>query len=298
MNPDPIELMTLRDIVRYGATQFNKAELYFGHGTQNAWEEAIFLAMHELHLPFESYDDIQDCRLVEDEKHAILSLYQRRVSERIPAPYLVHEAWFAGLPFYVDENVLIPRSPMAEMIEAGFAPWAVEEPQTILDMCTGSGCIAIASSIYCPDALVTAVDISKDALKVAQKNIAKHNVEYNVELIESDLFTQLSNRQFDIIISNPPYVSDEEMATLPQEYLHEPDMALRAPDQGMEIVDKLLRESIHHLTEDGILIVEVGNTAIFVEERYPDLPIIWASFERGGDGVFVINRASLAEYFS
>lgn len=297
MNTDPIELMTLRDIIRYGATLFNKAQIYFGHGTENAWDEALFLAMHELHLPYEMQDSILDCRLIEEEKRAILYLYQRRIKERVPAPYLVHEAWFAGLPFYVDERVLIPRSPMAEVIEVQFSPW-YEQPQTILDMCTGSACIAIACAMYCPDVDVTAVDVSKEAIQVAKKNIARHQLQETVHLIQSDLFNELNGQQFDVIISNPPYVSDDEMATLPKEYLHEPDMALRAEDSGMAIVDRLLRESAKHLTENGILMIEVGNTAEEIENRYPDLPLTWVEFARGGDGVFVLNRQQLIEHFS
>ncbi|MEI8055511.1 MAG: 50S ribosomal protein L3 N(5)-glutamine methyltransferase [bacterium] len=290
------ELNTIRDFVRLAVSQFGRAQIYFGHGTDNAWDEAVYLVLHTLYLP-QNIDQAMlmlDAKLTTGEKQAVLKIISRRIKERIPAAYLTQEAWFAGLSFYVDERVLIPRSPMAELIQKQFTPWIdPEKVKRILDIGTGSGCIAISCAYAFPNATIDAVDISKAALKVAAINCEKHNCAKQVRLLQSDLFGALRNTTYDIIISNPPYVSREEMQLLPQEYRHEPKGALLAGKNGDEIVEVILKEAPKHLSPDGILVVEVGNSEPVVLQKYPHLPFTWLEFEKGEAEVFLLTADQL-----
>jgi ribosomal protein L3 glutamine methyltransferase len=293
MNTYP-ELSTIADFIRFGASRFNKHGLYYGHGTDNAWDEATALVFHCLHLPHHLYTTVLNTHVVQEEHDVILNLIERRIKERIPLPYLTHEAWFMEKPFYVDERVLIPRSPIAELIESQFDPWVnVEHVENILDLCTGSGCIAIASALMFPEAAVDASDISSHALQVANINCLKHQVQDRVTLFEADLFKGLPEKKYDIIVSNPPYVDAEDMADLPAEYLHEPKLGLTAGDLGLDCVTRILKEAKRYLKPDGVLIVEVGNSETALSMQYPMLPFTWLAFERGGGGVFLLTAEQL-----
>jgi ribosomal protein L3 glutamine methyltransferase len=288
------ELCTFRDMVRWGASQFNAAGLHFGHGTTNAWDEALYLVRHALHLSPAEDKYVADARLLMSERQQIAALFQQRIQERKPAPYLKHEAWFAGLSFYVDERVIIPRSPIAELIEQEFSPWLDGQPiNRILDLCTGSGCIAIACALTFPGAQVDAVDISSAALEVAHKNVLRHQVTHAVHLIQADLLDNLAHNSYEIIVCNPPYVDDQEMVELPPEYRHEPALALAGGQDGLDLVERVLNKAAAYLAPGGILIVEVGNSAPAAEVRFADYPLTWLEFERGGHGVFLLTREQL-----
>lgn len=290
------DLHTIRDFIRYATSSFNAAQLYYGHGTDNAWDEAVALVFHTLNLPHSTPVTVLDARLTQEEKNQLINLIQMRIEKRIPVPYLTHEAWFGELPFYVDERVLIPRSPIAELIENEFKPWVdPERVESILDLCTGSGCIAIACAKAFPEATVDASDISKDALAVAKINVLRHNVEEHVNLIESNLFDQIPAKQYDIIVSNPPYVSTQEMFELPQEYRHEPELGLVSGDEGTDAAIRILQQAKNYLKPEGILVVEVGNSEYALAERFPEIPFTWLEFERGGGGVFMLTREQLEE---
>jgi len=290
-------LQTVRDLVRWGVSRFHENGLVFGHGTDNAFDEARVLVSHALHLPVDFPEHYLAARVTEEEREAVLRLLNRRVETRKPAAYLTGEAWFAGLPFYVDERVLVPRSPMAEWIERGFTPWLEpDNVERVLDLCTGSGCIGIACAVHFDNADVDIVDISREALVVAKTNVERHDLDDWVSLIESDLFDALEPARYSLIISNPPYVSDEEMQTLPEEYHHEPVIGLRADQAGLAIVVRLLAQAADWLTEDGILVVEVGNSQDVLVECFPEVPFIWLDFERGGHGVFLLNATQAQEY--
>ncbi|QBQ54085.1 50S ribosomal protein L3 N(5)-glutamine methyltransferase [Nitrosococcus wardiae] len=289
------QLHTLRDFIRWGASRFNEAGLFFGHGTDNAIDEATALVLHALHLAPQSLPaEFFGARLTEIEKRQILALLERRIRERIPAPYLTHEAWFAGLSFYVDERVLIPRSPLAELIEQHFTPFvSPERVHTLLDLCTGSGCIAIATAYAFPQAQVDATDISQEALAVARLNIERYGLEDQVHALPSNLFEGLKERRYDLILSNPPYVGEAELASLPKEYHYEPRQALEAENEGLSLVLQILLQAPDHLNKQGILIVEVGNSEAALNRRLPEVPFLWLEFERGGYGVFLLTREQL-----
>ncbi|MCU0834926.1 MAG: 50S ribosomal protein L3 N(5)-glutamine methyltransferase [Chromatiaceae bacterium] len=290
-------LITVQDFIRWGASRFNAAGLFFGHGTDNAIDEATNLVLFALHLPPDLPAMYRDCRLTEAERASVAELLERRIVERKPAAYLTHRAWFAGLEFHVNEDVLVPRSPMAELVEAGFDPWVEpERVRRVLDLCTGSGCIGIAAAVHLPDTQVDLADISDGALAVASLNVALHGLGERVRVIQSDLFAELHGQRYDVIVSNPPYVSAAELAALPPEYHREPSLGLLAGETGLEIVLRILCEAPRYLQEGGILIVEVGSAALELEQRFPDLPFLWLEFERGGEGVFLINREQLLEF--
>ena len=291
------ELVTLRDFIRWGMSRFNEADIYYGHGTDNALDEAAYLVLHTLHLPPQIGEPYMDTRLTESERRRVVDILLRRVEERLPAPYLTHEAWYGGMPFYVDERVLIPRSPVIELIEAHFEPWVQpDQVGNVLDLCTGSGCIAIACAAAFPDAHVDAADISRDALAVAKINVDRYDMQEQVRLVESDLFRMLKGQRYDIIVSNPPYVDAQDMASLPEEFRHEPAMALEAGPDGLDLVLKMLYEAMYHLEQNGILVVEVGNSREALEELLPEVPFLWLEFERGGEGVFLLTAEHVREH--
>ena len=295
MNPD--SLLTIRDFIRWGASRFNEAGLFFGHGTDNALDESVTLVLHALHLTHDIPSHYLDSRLTGSERETVAIALQRRIDERIPAAYLTQEAWFAGIPFYVDERVLVPRSPIAELIENNFQPWVSEKKLTrVLDLCTGSGCIGIATAIHAPWVEVDLVDISEQALEVARINIGKHHLEERVRPVQSDLFDALEGRQYDIIVSNPPYVNLDELAGLAAEYHREPAIGLGAGADGLSVVRRILSDAGRYLDPQGVLIVEVGSSAEELMLQYPDIPFLWLDFQRGGDGVFLLTAEQLAEF--
>lgn len=290
-------LSTIRDFIRWGISLFNQHQIYYGHGTDNALSEAAYLTLHSLHLPPDFPETYFDSRLTETEKQAVANALMQRVEKRLPAPYITHEAWFMGLPFYVDERVLIPRSPVAELIAEGFVPWIdPDQVGSILDLCTGSGCIAIACASVFPEARVVGADISPEALTVAEINRQRHGLEDRLVLLESDLYENLAGERFDVIISNPPYVDEEDMASLPEEYRHEPELALAAGFDGLDLVRQMLQQALSHLNPGGILIIEVGNSAYALELAYPQVPFTWLEFEHGGEGVFLLSYEQLQQY--
>ena len=288
-------LHTIRDLIRWGASRMNEAGLHFGHGTDNAIDEAAALVLHALHLPPDLHAEYFQSRVTPPEQRAALDLLERRIVERKPAAYLTQRAWFMGLPFHVDERVLVPRSPLAELIERHFAPWLPDSRKVehILDLGTGSGCIGIACAYAFSDARVDLVDVSADALEVARRNVAEHGLEDQVDVIQSDLFAALKGRRYDIIVSNPPYVGLAELDALPVEYRHEPRLGLAAGEEGLDVVVAILRQAADYLKRDGVLIVEVGNAQYPLCEAFPDAPFTWLEFERGGQGVFLLNAAQL-----
>ncbi len=294
-DPDTVDsLRTLRDFLRWGASRFAAAGLFYGHGTAGAADEAAVLIAHVLHLDLPLAPEFLDAALTAGERAAVTALLDRRIGERVPAPYLTGEAWFAGLRFAVDPRVLIPRSPIGELIESGFAPWLDETPPArILDIGTGSGCIAIACALAFPDAVVDAVDISPDALAVAATNVARYGLHERVRLLQSDLYGALAGERYDLIVSNPPYVPDDEYAGLPDEYRHEPAGALLSPDAGLEHPLRILHGAAAHLYEGGLLVLEVGATWPALVERLPQVPFTWVELGRGGEGVAVIRRQDL-----
>lgn len=295
------ELRTMQDMLRWSVSRMHEANIYYGHGLADAIEEALLLVTHALSLPWNIDEQWHAAALTQSERENIVELVRQRIEEKIPAAYLVGVAWFSGLPFIVDERVLIPRSPIAQMIEQHFKEWwqgstdsttGLPAPKRILDLCTGSGCLGILAAKAFPEAEVELLDLSFDALEVAEQNIAAHQLEHQVQALHSDLFSAASGR-YDLIISNPPYVDAEDMASLPEEYLHEPAMALEAGEDGLDLVRIMLMQARQHLTDDGLLVVEVGNSWPALVEAYPQLPFVWPSFERGGHGVFVLQAQDL-----
>ena len=291
------ELRTIGDMLRWAVSRFNDAGIYYGHGTDNAWDEAIALVFHALHLPEEIGQQVIHSNLTSSEKHKIVELIIRRVRERLPVPYLTNKARFAGLEFFVDERVLVPRSPIAEMINNHFSPWLYNKPvNRIMDLCTGSACIAIACAYAFEDAEVDALDISEDALEVAQINIETLGVLERVFPIQSDLFSAIpKGPHYDLIVSNPPYVDQDDIGDMPNEYHHEPAIGLASGRDGLDLTKRILANAADYLTENGLLVVEVGNSMVHLMEQFPDVPFTWVDFEFGGDGVFVLTRDQLVE---
>lgn len=292
------ELKTIRDWQRYAVTEMNQADVFFGHGAADAWQEANLLLAAVTALDFHELAEVGDCRLTSFEKQRFWQLLQKRIDQRVPASYLTNQAWFAGLPFYVDERVLVPRSPISELIEQQFAPWLAHSPERILDLCTGSGCIAIACAYAFPDAEVDALDISEDAIAVCERNIEQHGLTHQVTPILSDGFSAIPGQQYDLIVTNPPYVDAEDMSDLPAEFHHEPELGLAAGHDGLDLVRRILQQAPAHLNEDGILICEVGNSQVHMEQLWPDVPFTWIEFNRGGDGVFMLTKAQLKAFAS
>lgn len=290
------ELTTIIDLIRYGASRFNAAGLTFGHSYDNAVDEATQLTLHALHLPHDIGPAYGQARVTLAEKEEVLGLFLRRIEERMPAAYLTGEAWFAGLGFKSDLRALVPRSPIAELIECGFAPWLGElEVRRALDLCTGSGCIAIAMAHYNPDWRVDAVDLSDEALALAAENKTRLHAN-NVRLLKSDLFSGVQGERYDLIVSNPPYVTNAETDALPQEYSHEPDIGLRAGDDGLDLALKILRDAPLHLTDEGLLVCEVGEAEQALVKLLPELPLAWVEFKVGQMGVFVAERHDLVTH--
>ncbi|MDF1646379.1 MAG: 50S ribosomal protein L3 N(5)-glutamine methyltransferase [Legionellaceae bacterium] len=289
---------TVIDFLRFGLSEANKTPLYYGHGTDNAWDDVLALVLGSLSLPQDMNAMLLHAKLTPDEKIYLTKQLEQRMIKQVPVPYLTNEAHFLNWSFYVDERVLIPRSPIAECIATQFTPWIEPSQVTrILDLGTGSGCIAIACCHAFPDALVDAVDVSREALEVAQMNRVQHGVEAQLRLLQSDCFDALPHATYNLIISNPPYVGADEMKTLPKEYQHEPELALYADKNGLAIVEKMLFSASKYLSEQGILVMEVGNSEEALTEAYPDVPFTWIDFESGGTGVFLLTAEQLAEHF-
>lgn len=293
----PDSMTTIRDYIRWGASRFTAAGLFFGHGTATAIDDAAAIVLFVLHLPYDLPAEYFAATLTVAERTAVIRLFERRISEKIPSAYLTHETVFAGLSFYVDERVLVPRSPIAELIKTQFSPWLpAAQVRQVLDLCTGSGCIAIACAYAFPDARLTAVDLSADALEVARINVAQHHLAGQVELLQSDLFGELQGKQYDLIISNPPYVCQAEWETLPAEFRAEPELGFKGGESGLDLVIKILAEAINFLQPSGVMVVEVGSSAETLLHKFPGVPFLWLEFDHGGDGVFLLTAEQLLEF--
>jgi ribosomal protein L3 glutamine methyltransferase len=288
-------LHTVRDYLRFAVSRFNHAKLFFGHGSNDAYDEAAYLILHTLHLPLGRLDPFLDAQLTEAERSSVLSIIQQRVEKRIPAAYLTHQAMLGNFSFYVDERVIVPRSFIAELLLEQLSPWITkpEEIYSALDLCTGSGCLAILAAHAFPNASLDAVDLSSAALAVAARNVSDYQLQGRVNLIESDLFAKLGAKQYDLIISNPPYVDAGSVAALPQEYLHEPKIALGSGHDGLDATRIILKHAAQHLSENGVLIVEIGHNREVLEAAYPDLPFIWLEVSAGDEFVFMLHKNDL-----
>ncbi len=289
------ELRTLRDLLRFAVSRFQAADLFFGHGNASAWDEAVYLALHTLHLPLDRLEPFLDATLTSPERQQLLGIFQQRVEKRLPAAYLTHEAWLGDYKFYVDERVIVPRSFIAELLEEQLDPWVREpdEVEQILDLCTGSGCLAILAALSFPAARVDAVDLSADALAVARRNVCDYQLDDCIELIQSDAFTALAGRQYDLIISNPPYVDGPSVRALPAEYLCEPEMALGSGEDGLDFTRLILKEAKRHLKPGGLLVVEIGHNREVLEAAYPNLPFTWLDTRAGNQYVFMLREEEL-----
>lgn len=288
-------LKTVRDCLRFAVSRFNENELFFGHGSETAYDEAAYLILHTLHLPLDRLDPFLDAALTQPELYEVLNIIEKRVEQRVPAAYLTHEAWLGDFRFYVDERVIVPRSFIAELLREQLAPW-VEDADAVgnvLDMCTGSGCLALLAALAFPNAEVDAVDLSSDALAVAQRNVTDYGLQDRVHLIESNLFAKLSGRQYDLIISNPPYVDAASVAALPQEYRHEPELALGSGMGGLDATRTILKQAAAHLNPGGLLIVEIGHNREALEAACPELPFTWLDVAAGDQFVFMLRREDL-----
>lgn len=285
----------MRDWLRYAVSRFNAADLFFGHGSSNAYDEAAYLILHTLHLPLDRLEPFLDARLLPEESACIAQMLNRRVDERLPAPYLTNEAWLQGYRFYVDERVIVPRSFLAPMILEQMQPWLME-PENVfraLDLCTGSGCLAVLLAEAFPNAEIDAVDLSPDALEVARRNVADYGLETQITLYQGDLFAPLAGMTYDLIISNPPYVNAASVAALPEEYRHEPALALGSGNDGLDATRIILRDAAQHLNPGGMLAVEIGHNRDAVEAAFPELELVWPEIEGGSDTVFLLAREQL-----
>jgi ribosomal protein L3 glutamine methyltransferase len=293
---DTESLITVRDWLRFAVSRFNEAKLFFGHGSDNAFDEAAYLILHTLHLPLDRLDPFLDASLTHDESEQVQAVIERRVRERLPAAYLTHEAWLGEHRFYVDERVIVPRSFIAELLHEELAPWieSPDEVTRVLDLCTGSGCLAILAALAFPDAEVDAVDLSAAALEVAAKNVADYGLQDRIELIQSDLFTALDGRTYDVILSNPPYVNAESVAALPPEYQAEPALALGSGEDGLDATRTILEKAKAHLNPGGLLVVEIGHNRDALEAAYPALPFTWLDTQGGNQFVFMLRREELS----
>ena len=286
---------TVRDLLRFAVTRFNQAELSFGHVSANAYDEAAYLVLHTLHLPLDLLEPFLDAKLTAAEIDAVLSVIERRATERVPAAYITQEAWMHGFRFHVDERVIVPRSFIGELLQDGLQPY-VEDPEqvgAVLELCTGSGCLAILAAHAFPNADIDAVDLSKPALEVATRNVDEYKLDERIALFEGDLFAPLPERRYEVIITNPPYVNADSMAALPAEYRHEPEMALAGGADGMDIVRRIISQARNWLTDDGVLVVEIGNERANVEAAFGGLDLVWLSTSAGDDNVFLIQAADL-----
>ena len=286
---------TPRDLLRYATTRFNTEKLFFGHGSAEAFDEAAYLLLHTLELPLDKLEPFLDARLLPEEVQRVLAVIERRATDRIPAAYITNEAWLGTYSFYVDERTIVPRSYIAELIPEYFAPW-VNNPEgieNVLELCTGSGCLAIMMADAFPDAQVDAVDISPDALAVAQRNVDTYKLGGRVNLLQSDLYANVPAKKYDLIVTNPPYVNSGSMAQLPKEYLHEPQIALDGGSDGMDLVRKIVAGAAERLTDDGLLIVEIGNEKAFAEAAFGHLGLTWLTTSQGDDMVFLLTADQL-----
>lgn len=296
-NQAKTQLHTIRDVLRFAVSRFNDASLFFGHGSASAYDEAVYLILHTLHLPLDRLEPFLDAHLTVSELEQVLGIIKRRTVEKIPAAYLTKEAWLGDFGFYVDERVIVPRSFIAELLRDRFVPW-VEKPDNVksaLDLCTGSGCLAILLAHAFPNAVVDAIDISHEALCVARKNVTDYNLEDRINIIQSDLFSGLSGRRYDLVISNPPYVSAASMAALPEEYRHEPHNALASGKDGLEATRAILQEAASHLTDEGMLAVEIGHNRDALEQAFPKTPFTWLETSAGDEFVFLLKRDQLPQ---
>lgn len=294
-----IPTKTIGEMLEYGQSLFEQSGIYFGHGTDNAWDEAVYLLSHVLDLPPDADRSLLDNSVLVAEQNKIEALFQRRINERVPAPYITQQAWFCALPFYVDERVIVPRSPIAELVYNQFQPWCGNEPRKVLDLCTGSGCIGIACAYAFEQAQVVLSDISNEALEVTDINIQKHDLSHRVTAIESDLFSgfdQSTKNSFDLIVSNPPYVDANDLAQMPDEFSHEPELALASGDDGLDFTRRLLKQAAEYLTKRGVLVVEVGNSSVALDRAFPEVPFTWLEFSEGDSGVFVLTYDQLQAY--
>ncbi len=291
----PNSFTTIRDLLRYAVTRFNTAGLFFGHGSSNALDEAAYLILHTLRLPLDNIEPFFDARLLPNEVEAVLQVIEKRSTERVPASYITNEAWLGEYCFYVDQRVIVPRSFIAELIPDHFSPWMQDpaEVRNILELCTGSGCLSIMLADAFPQAHVDTADISADALDVAKRNVDDYELQDRITLIESDLYSKVPHKKYELIVTNPPYVNSDSMGKLPPEYLHEPQIALAGGDNGMDLVRQIIAGAKQHLTANGILIVEIGNERAFAEAAFSDLEITWLSTSTGDDVVFLLTKDQL-----
>ena len=289
-------LRTVQDFIRWTSSQLSLSDVFLGHGTDNPIDEAKQLILATLGLSLYIPTEFYAANLTNDEKQELFAIIQKRISDRVPTPYLTNQAWFCGHSFYIDERVLIPRSPIGELIDNHFQSLLSQPPQQILDLCTGSGCIGIACAYAFPEAQIDITDISLEALDVAQQNIDLHEMNFRVTPMLSDLFNDIPAKQYDLIVTNPPYVDNEDMGDLPDEFSYEPKLALEAGFDGLDIVKRILRDAIDYLSPQGVLVCEVGNSWVSLQEQYPQVPFNWLEFERGGLGVFSITREELIQY--
>ena len=290
------QFKTIRDVLRFAVSRFNEAKLSFGHGLATAYDEAAYLILHTLHLPLDRLEPFLDAKLLPDELQQIFSMLEKRIQQRVPAAYLTNEAWLGNHRFYVDERVIVPRSFIAELLPDTLEPWLpdVLEVRSALDLCTGSGCLAILLADHYPNADVDAVDVSAEALEVAQRNVNDYGFEEEIRLVKSDLFSALKGCRYDLIISNPPYVNGPSMAALPEEYRREPALALASGDDGLDHVREILRAAPEHLEPNGVLVVEIGHNRAALEAAYPELRFIWLDTASGADFVFLLTQHDLA----